>query len=190
MTFPTNPGRSESGIIRSTVNGAYIMCLKMFDLIRFVLYMSIRMLHPPLPPPSIHSSICSFIHSLTPFFIQPFDLFGHSFLHSFIQSSIHLFLFVWPIPLFVLLLIDFSRTCFFLFGFCLVHCLYSTSPFNLDFESVEHAAICRERGRCHNSFYSFITASRGEWGVSQLKCVFPRRSLPGWMCVFSHSRRE
>ena len=55
---------------------------------------------------------------------------------------------------------------------------------------MEHAAICRERGRCHNSFYSFITASRGEWGVSQLNCVFPRRSLPGWMCVFSHSRRE
>ena len=147
--------------------------------------MSIRMLHPT-PPSPVYPFIHLFIHSLTQFFyttVRPIRSFISSFIHPIINSFFFL-----SIPLFVLLLIDFSRT--FFFGFCLVHCLYSTSPFNLDFESVEHATICRERGRCHNSFYSFITASRGEWGVSQLNCVFPRRSLPGWMCVFSHSRRE
>ena len=91
MIIPTNPGRSESGIIRSSVNGAYIMCFIMFDLIRFVLDMSIRMLHPT-PPSPVYPFIHLFIHSLTQFFYSTVRLI-RSFISSFIHPILNLFFF-------------------------------------------------------------------------------------------------
>ena len=177
--FPANPGRSESGIIRSSVNGANIMCFIMFDLIRFVLDMSIRMLHPTRtptpPPPQVYLFIHLFIHSFTHSFFL-FNRSTYSFIHFFISSSNYQFIFLVRLAHpFVCTTINRFQPILFFFG--LVNCLYSTSPFNSDFGSLEHAAICRERGRCHNSFYSFITASRGEWGVSQLNWVFSPSQL-------------
>ena len=160
MIFPTNPGRSESGIFRSSVNGAYSMCFIMFDLIRFVLDMSIRMLHPT-PPSPVYPVINLFIHSFIHSLHFLFNRSTYLFIHFFIYSSNHQFIFFCSFGPSLCLYYNESILAEPVFVFCLVHCLYSTSPFNLDFESLEHAAICRERGRCHNSFYSFITASRG-----------------------------
>ena len=172
LKYPTLPGKVSVQVFRSCYfNRLYYV----FYGVRFVTSdMSIHSTPPPLPPslppslspslptnlptsphPTLHPSIHLYIHTLHVLFtlslIRPIPLFiSKSIYHSSFR------LFVSLITWFVLSFINFGA------HFFLVLCLYFTYPFNLDFESLEHAVICRERGKCYNFIFQFITANRSE----------------------------